>query len=132
MWSLASILIVSLLAGCVQGLAFGAPYSAALQLLACTILGGIVFPLRSQRRWGLLLLACAAFWLASYATGLRWIADALLSPDMLGIALGTLVYGMLVVGLSCLSILCLWGATVLSAPIRSEVLCCAFFSSDLL
>jgi apolipoprotein N-acyltransferase len=132
MWSLASILIVSLLAGCAQGLAFGAPYPAALQLFACTILGGIVFPLRSQRRWGLLLLACAAFWLASCATGLRWIADALLSPDMLGIALGTLVYGMLVVGLSCLSILCLWGATVLSAPIRSEVLCCAFFSSALL
>jgi apolipoprotein N-acyltransferase len=128
----ASTLVVSLLAGCTHGLAFGASYAAALQLTAFALLGGIVFLLRARRQWGLLLLCCAAFWLASYTIGLRWIADALTSTDMLGFALGSLVYGMLVAGLSCLSILCLWAATIVSAPIRTDALCCACLSSALL
>jgi apolipoprotein N-acyltransferase len=126
------VLLATALAGFVHGLAFGATHPAALQWPAFASLGGIVFLLRSQRQWPLLLLCCALFWLASYAVGLRWIAEALVAPESLGIPLGSLVYGMLVVGLACASILSLWLAVVVSAPLRSDVLYCATLSSALL
>jgi apolipoprotein N-acyltransferase len=125
------IAAVSVLAGAVHGFAFGAPYPAALQSLGFTILAAIVFWLRSRHRWGSLFLCIAGFWLASYTIGLRWMADALLSEHVLGIALGTLTYGLLIVAVCWLSVLCLWMTAVLSAPIRSDALCCALFSSAL-
>jgi apolipoprotein N-acyltransferase len=123
---------VSVLAGAVHGFAFGATYPAALQLLGFTILAAIVFWLRSRRRWGTLFLCIAGFWLASSAIGLRWMADAMVSEHVLGIALGGLTYVILTAGLCWLSVLCLWITAVLSAPLRSDALCCALFSSALL
>jgi apolipoprotein N-acyltransferase len=122
---------ISVLAGAVHGFAFGATHPAALQLFGLTSLAAIVFWLRSWRRWGSLFLCIAGFWLASYAIGLRWMAAALVSEHVLGIALGGLTYGLLTVALCWLSVLCLWMTAVLSAPIRSEALCCALFSSAL-
>ena len=127
------LLTVSLVAGSVHGLSFGAgPRAAALQFIGFVILAGIVLWLRARREWASALLCCAAFWLASDAFGLRWIAAALLARDSLGIALGGLVYCMLIVGIAGLSILCLWAATVLCAPVRNDALCCALLSSALL
>ena len=109
-----SIAAVSVLAGALHGFAFGATHPAALQLFGLTILAAIVLWLRSWRRWGALFLCIAGFWLASYAIGLRWMAAALVSEHVLGIALGGLTYGLLTVAVCWLSVLCLWMTTVLS------------------
>jgi apolipoprotein N-acyltransferase len=122
---------LSVLAGAVHGFAFGATYPAALQLFGFTILAAVVFWLRSRRQWATLFLCIAGFWLASSAIGLRWMADAIISEHVLGIALGGLTYVILTVGLCWLSVLCLWMTAVLAAPIRSDALCCALFSSAL-
>ena len=126
------ILAASPLAGVAHGLAFGAKHPAALQWLAFTVLGVILFLLRARRQWPLLLLCCALFWLASYGVGLRWIASALVTQDSLGLALGSLVYCMLVFGLASASILSLWLAALLCASIRSDALYSAALSSSLL
>jgi apolipoprotein N-acyltransferase len=128
----ALITTAGILAGSVHGGAFGTRHSAALQLLGFTALAVVVFWLRLRRRWGLLFLAVTGFWLASNAVGLRWLADAIVSEHALGIALGGLVYGLLTVGLSSLTVLCLGATVALSAPIRNDALCCALFSSALM
>jgi apolipoprotein N-acyltransferase len=122
----------SILAGEIHGQALGSPVAALLQLSGGTLLGGVLFLLRARQRWSLLFVCLAAFSFTSTGVGLRWMASAIMAPHVFGFALGSLIYGLLIVGMSGLNVLCLWLTAVASARLSSAALCCALFSSALL
>jgi apolipoprotein N-acyltransferase len=123
---------IAVAAGAVHGAAFGAGQPAYLQFGGVALFGALLFRLRAARRWGLLGMCIAGFWLASNAFGLRWMAGAITGDEVLGVALGGVVYGFLCLGLSVVTVASLWAAVRLSAPLHHDALCCAFYSSAIL
>jgi apolipoprotein N-acyltransferase len=125
------IAVLNLVAGAVHGGSFGQAHGGALQFAAFIAFGASTFWLRSRNRPAVLFVSIAFFWLASYGMGLRWMAGTVLNERALGPVLGSMVYAMMITGLSMVGVLCLWGAVLLSAKIRSYAIGAALFASAL-
>jgi apolipoprotein N-acyltransferase len=130
-WGATLTVSIALAAGAVHGCAFGAGHAASLQFGGIVVLGILSFRLRAQRRWGVLLVCIAAFWIASNALGLRWIAGAITADSELGLALGSAAYALLSVGLCALTVALSWAA-VRASPHLIDALCCALFAGAIL